>query len=86
MKAILAASFVFLTGCATTQEVIKTVTVEVPVRVPCKVEVPAPKQYAFGLATKEMPIDDKVRLLLVERIERAMTEKELRAALEGCMK
>jgi hypothetical protein len=58
----------------------------VPVRVPCEV-APVPRAlYPFDTAKIEMALDDKVKLLIADRLEREATERELRAALDGCRK
>ena len=73
-----------LAACSTTEPVVKTVVVEVPVPVPCVREVPQVKAYAFDNAQVNMPLDQKAQLLTADRLQRMGTEKELRAVLSAC--
>lgn len=87
LKVAVLALCVAVVGCGTLapKEVVKTVTVDIPVGVPCDVEVgprpdyPVSKEALAGLSTVE-----KVRLLLVELILRQNRERVLEAAIEGC--
>ena len=74
-----------LAGCAT-PEVRPPVPVEiqVPVAVPCQIEVPACPAPAYDAATKDQPMDMRVKLLRVEAIEQAECLARTRAALEAC--
>jgi len=60
------------------------VEIQVPVAVPCEIEVPACQAPAYDAATKDQPMDLRVRLLRVEAIEQAECLKRTRAALEAC--
>jgi hypothetical protein len=76
-----------LVGCATTKEpVITTVIqkVEVPISVPCKVEMPPPRDYNFNKITAEMDIFEKVQALLADRRLHLGYEAELKATLGTC--
>jgi hypothetical protein len=82
-------SFVFillLTGCATTEPVIKIVTqrVEVPVPVACKEEVPAVPEYCFSKLSEGSDIYDKTKCLLSDRVRSIGYEIELLAKLKAC--
>ncbi|EOH4916364.1 hypothetical protein ACM7JH_09870 [Pseudomonas aeruginosa] len=85
MKAVLMLVIVALAGCAGQVEPEpRTVRVEVPVAVPCRVpavEVPA---WATAGLKKSDDIQTKVRALLAERRQRIGYEAQLLAASEGC--
>lgn len=70
----------FLAGCAHQPEV-----VQVPVRQPCQVQVPAKPElrYSPGSYTKAYPL---VRDLLADRQLMLGYETELEAALSACLK
>lgn len=74
-----------LAGCAGRQEAEpRTVRVEVPVAVPCRVpavEVPA---WAAAELKKSDDIQTKVRALLAERLQRIGYEAQLLAANRAC--
>ncbi|HCE6509320.1 TPA: hypothetical protein N2A91_005254 [Pseudomonas aeruginosa] len=76
---------VALAGCAGRQEAEpRTVRVEVPVAVPCRVpavEVPA---WATAGLKKSDDIQTKVRALLAERLQRIGYEAQLLAANQAC--
>ncbi|WP_305826895.1 hypothetical protein [Pseudomonas aeruginosa] len=74
-----------LAGCAGRQEAEpRTVRVDVPVAVPCRVsavEVPA---WATAGLKKSDDIQTKVRALLAERLQRIGYEAQLLAANQAC--
>ncbi len=74
-----------LAGCAGRQEAEpRTVRVDVPVAVPCRVpavEVPA---WATAGLKKSDDIQTKVRALLAERLQRVGYEAQLLAANQAC--
>ena len=82
------ASVLLLAGCATSapspEPIVRTVEVKVPVAVPCEAPAIERPTYSFDSAKVEMQLDDKVALLLADRLQREGTERQLRAALEGC--
>ncbi len=84
MKAALAC-FLLLAGCGGL-EVRPPVPVEiqVPVALPCEISVPECEAPAYDRATKDQPMDLRVKFLRVEAIEREDCLKRTRAALEAC--
>lgn len=68
-KLFLLSLFVLLTGCGTTQPVIRVVTqiVEVPVPVACKEEQPPVPDYCFNKLSDTADIYDKTKCLLSDR-------------------
>jgi len=88
-KLLISAIFILTlaSGCATTTEpVINTVIqkVEVPIAMPCTVEIPPQREDNFSKVTTEMDIFEKVKALLADRKIQAGYEAELRAALSTC--
>ncbi|WP_047711361.1 hypothetical protein [Pseudomonas lactis] len=84
MKSFLVLLAVILTGCAGRAPEVRTVRVEVPVLVPCKIkEVAVPPWAAAGLK-KSDSLEVKVRALLAERRQRVGYERQLLAALRAC--
>ncbi|HCE8380008.1 TPA: hypothetical protein NHR78_004614 [Pseudomonas aeruginosa] len=85
MKAVLMLVIVALAGCAgQVDPEPRTVRVEVPVAVPCRVpavEVPA---WATAGLRKGDDIQTKVRALLAERLQRIGYETQLLAANHAC--
>ncbi|HEJ5342085.1 TPA: hypothetical protein SL686_000874 [Pseudomonas aeruginosa] len=85
MKAVLMLVIVALAGCAARQEAEpRTVHVDVPVAVPCRVpavEVPA---WATAGLKKSDDLQTKVRALLAERLQRIGYEAQLLAANRAC--
>ena len=79
---------VLLTACATTQPVIqvKTVTVDVPVAVPCNAVVPTAPLYNFSKSKTTDDVFDKTKSLLADRDLSLGYEAELLAALNSCIK
>lgn len=73
-----------LSGCAAREPEVRTVRVEVPVLVPCKIEaVAAPPWAAQGLSKSDR-LEVKVRALLAERRQRIGYERQLVAAVNAC--
>lgn len=77
---------VLLAGCATPTPVIKVVTqtVEVPVPVACKEELPPVPDYCFFKLAEGHSIFDKTRCLLSDRKLSEGYELELAAKLKAC--
>jgi len=75
-----------LSGCGTTEPVIKVVTqrVEVPVPVACKEEKPPTPDYCFPKLTTNQTIYEKSRCMLSDRELREAYEVKLAAALQAC--
>ncbi|MFJ2364787.1 hypothetical protein ACIPIN_14015 [Pseudomonas sp. NPDC087697] len=83
-KLFLAGALLALAGCAGGKPKVRTVRVEVPVRVPCRTqEVAVPPWAATGLK-KADSLEVKVRALLAERRQRIGYERELIAAADAC--
>ena len=81
-------SSLMLAACATKparapEPIVRTVEVKVPVPVVCKAQVDV-TPYAFDDVPIGLELDDHVRALLVDRLQRQQTEKLLRAALKAC--
>jgi hypothetical protein len=84
MRVFLLGWIVVLAGCAARGPDVRTVRVEVPVMVPCRVpEVSVPAFAAAGLK-KVDSLEVKVRALLAERRQRIGFERELLAAATAC--
>ncbi|MGV5083129.1 hypothetical protein [Pseudomonas aeruginosa] len=85
MRVVLMLVVFALAGCAGRQDAEpRTVRVEVPVAVPCRVPaVEVPAWAAAGLK-KSDDLQTKVRALLAERRQRQGYERELLAALGAC--
>lgn len=85
MRSMVLIFAVALAGCAGRQEAEpRTVRVDVPVAVPCRVpavEVPA---WATAGLKKSDDIQTKVRALLAERLQRIGYEAQLLAANQAC--
>lgn len=78
-----------LVGCATdTPPGINTVIqkVEIPIAVPCKVEIPVKPTLNFNNLTPEQDIFDKTKAALADRKLQLGYETELLAALNSCIK
>lgn len=86
-----------LAGCANSEQVIKTVTVDVPVPVHCKPDVDPGASWKDDTGVEHLGYPDtaaalkaapdlyvRVKLLLVGRSMRIQREAELSAALKGC--
>lgn len=72
-----------LAGCAA-PAVPPPVEVRVPVLVPCRVELPAAPAFAVSALTLDAPIDQQMKALRAERLQRMGYERELVAALDAC--
>lgn len=84
MKHLLVGLLLLLAGCAGKTPEVRTVPVEVPVLVPCRMNsVAAPAFAAVGLK-KTDSLEVKVRALLAERRQRIGYESELLASLSAC--
>ncbi len=77
-----------LSACATTDPVINSVVqrVEVPVAMPCKVDVPAVPDFSFPKLRPDQDIFDKSKSILADRELHLGYEAELLAALNSCIK
>ncbi len=82
------ASLLLLTACATDNapKPITTVTVRVPVNVPCRPDIGAAPDYPdTDAAIKAAPdLFARVRLIVAGRLLRIQREAELNAAIKGC--
>ncbi|MDU9397945.1 MULTISPECIES: hypothetical protein [unclassified Pseudomonas] len=58
--------------------------VRVPVPVPCRVELPAAPAFAVSALALDAPIDQQMKALRAERLQRMGYERELVAALDAC--
>lgn len=91
-KLLIISSIIFLSACATTKQkseppvvtVFKPQIVEVPIPVPCKVEIPAEPKFNFNELDTEMDIFKKVQALLADRQLSIAYEQELVMALKAC--
>ena len=85
-KLLYVAALLVLTGCATTDPVLKVVTqrVEVPVPVACKEEAPVVPDYCFSKLTENSDIYDKTKCLLSDRARGLGYETELLAKFNAC--
>jgi hypothetical protein len=79
---------IMLFGCATApREIVRTVEVQVPVTVPCAQALP-PEPSWFDTADKLRAApnhDERVRLLLLGRMQRIQRITDLAASLAGCL-
>jgi len=76
---------ILLAGCASTPPAPPVpIETKVLVEIPCQIEVPACQAPAYDQATKDQPMDLRVKLLRVEAIEQADCLARTRAALEAC--
>lgn len=73
-----------LAGCSTREPEVRTVRVEVPVQVPCRVSVVPVPAWATDSIKKTDSLEQKVRALLAERRQRIGYERVLVAAEEAC--
>ncbi|MDD1150057.1 hypothetical protein M5G25_17360 [Pseudomonas sp. TNT2022 ID357] len=84
MKWLLMGAVVLMSGCAAREPEVRTVRVEVPVQVPCRVSaVPVPAWSTDSLK-KTDSLELKVRALLAERRQRIGYERQLEAAVSAC--
>lgn len=85
-KLFIVAALLTLSGCATTDPVLKVVTqrVEVPVPVACKEEAPALPDYCFSKLTESSDIYDKTKCLLSDRERSLGYETELLSKFNAC--
>ena len=75
-----------LSACATDKPVIQTVVqkVEVPISVPCKVEIPQAPTFNFDSLTVDKDIFEKNKALLADRELHKAYSNELLVALKSC--
>lgn len=88
MKAVILATFLLLTACATDNPPppVQTVVVKVPVRVPCEPQLsPQPVYADTDEAIKAAPdLFTRVKLIVAGRLQRIAREAELNAAVKAC--
>ncbi|MGU1252544.1 hypothetical protein ACSEU4_28065 [Pseudomonas aeruginosa] len=85
MRVVLMLMIVALVGCAGQVEPEpRTVRVEVPVAVPCRVQSVEVPVWATAGLRKSDDIQTKVRALLAERLQRIGYEAQLLAANQAC--
>lgn len=88
-KLLILASVIVFAGCATTTPPgINTVIqkVEIPIAVPCKVEIPARPEFNFDKLSPDQDVFDKTKALLADRKLHIGYETELSVALIACTK
>ncbi|AZD47547.1 hypothetical protein [Pseudomonas chlororaphis] len=84
MKLLLLGFVVLLAGCAGREPEVRTVRVEVPVQMPCRLPVVAVPAWATDSIKKTDSLELKVRALLAERRQRIGYERELLASSRSC--
>lgn len=84
MKWLMVGAVVLMAGCAAREPEVRTVRVEVPVQVPCRVPVVPVSAWATDSLKKTDSLELKVRALLAERRQRMGYEKQLEAAVDAC--
>jgi hypothetical protein len=83
MKYLIAIATLALAGCTATMPKLPE-RVEIPVAIPCPVEVPAVPLYQFGNLKPTDTIWTKVQVLLSDRQLAIAYEQELNVALASC--
>ncbi|WP_414890243.1 hypothetical protein [Pseudomonas chlororaphis] len=73
-----------LAGCAGREPEMRTVRVEIPVPVPCRVPMVPVPAWVTGCIKKDDSLELKVRALLAERRQRIGYEKQLEASSSVC--
>ncbi|WCD78772.1 hypothetical protein [Pseudomonas sp. TUM22785] len=77
--------FALLSGCSTGgQPAPELVEVKVPVLVACKAVAPAVPAFAVESLALDATIDQQMKALRAERLQRIGYERELLAALQAC--
>ncbi len=81
-------SAIALAGCQTTQPGVRVEIqrVEVPIPVPCKVDIPARPDFNFDKLKTEDNLFDKTKSLLADRQLHLGYEDQLLSALKACNK
>ena len=84
---ILIFAIILLSGCATTEPVINTVIqkVEIPIAMPCKVEIPVKPDFNFDKLKIDQAVFEKTKALLADRKLHMGYEGELLTALNSCV-
>jgi hypothetical protein len=78
---------IFISGCATTEQPkIQIQRIEIPISVPCSVDIPPPPELNFSKLDQTRSIFDKSKALLADRELQLGYETELLAALQSCVK
>lgn len=88
LKSNLCIIALLLSGCGTTEPVIKVVTqiVKVPVPISCTEEVPVTPDYCFDKLSTDSDIYTKTQCLLSDRLLRVGQEELLVTKLNACKK
>ena len=84
MRMLLMGVVFLLAGCAGQEPEVRTVRVEVPVRVPCDAPIIAAPAFAATGLKRADSLEVKVRALLAERRQRIGYERELEVAISAC--
>lgn len=85
MRAPVALLVLALAGCASREcGPPKTVRVEVPVSVPCRVAMPPAPELPTDTLEPDAPIWDQMRALRAERLRLRAHVRMLEAAVQGC--
>ncbi|MDU9416443.1 hypothetical protein [Pseudomonas sp. zfem005] len=85
MRVVWLLPFALLSGCSTgVQPAPELVEVKVPVLVACKVVAPAVPAFAVESLALDATIDQQMKVLRAERLQRIGYERELLAALQAC--
>lgn len=88
LASYLAVAALVLTACGTTPTEspanVRTVTVQVPVAIPCVPSVPTKPVFAVDQLPIGSPIDAQMRALRAERKQRIGYESELETSLKNC--
>lgn len=83
-KLFLVGLLLLIAGCGTREPEVRTVRVEVPVPVPCRLQPVAIPSWAAAELKKSDSLELKVRALLAERLQRIGYEMQLVAAVGAC--
>ncbi len=83
-KLFMACLLLVLSGCAALKPEVRTVRVEVPVLVPCKMQEVSVPPWAAASLKKSDSLELKVRALLAERRQRIGYERQLETAVDAC--
>lgn len=87
MKTGIVAALILLAGCAATvpaPPIVQTVTVRVPVPVPCKIAMPTIPQWEMSRMTPASSLFDLAKSAAIELRQRHAYQVELLAAARAC--